>query len=77
MRNYRANVLLHLDRRANRDRPRDVEATLRDQKGVFNAQPSAKLPNFLFVHYDPTTISSEAILARVRGCGIDAQLIGL
>jgi hypothetical protein len=72
-----ADVVVHIDQTLSREDRSRIEDTLRAIDGVVSVHNPDDRPHLSVVQYIPEKTSSGAILSRVKGQGVDAELIGL
>jgi len=71
------NVIVHVKQDLDRADLGALQASLVNVTGVVRAQPSKRLGRMMLVDYDPSVVSAQTILERVRGRGLEAQLVGM
>jgi len=75
MNSYQASVLIHVDESVGPDQHAALLDVLGDIKGVTQVRPGAR-PHLTLVAYNPGVTGGKAIIGRVKGMGLHAQLIG-
>jgi hypothetical protein len=73
----KADVTVHVDETLARERLGEICHVLEGTTGVMKAQCADHKPHLLIVEYDPDAVDSKAILDRVTGQGLHAELIGM
>jgi hypothetical protein len=72
-----SDVLIHIDETLTADGRAAVEAKLRELDGVVSVHNPDDRPHLTLVEYRPDKVDSQALLARVKGEGVQAELVGL
>ena len=71
------DIVVHIDENLPDERIHALEKTLAQRSGVYSACVHENARHLLLVDYDPSNVSSGAILDRVTAQGLHAELIGL
>jgi len=77
MPNYCCDVVVHIDEDLSDNRIHQLEKALAYREGVLSACVHENARHLMLVDYDPSDISSVAILDRVTSQGLHAELVGL
>ena len=72
-----ADVMIHIDETLPTGRRGEVETHLRAVDGVVSVHNPADKPHLMIIQYRPDLANSQSLLARVRGEGVHAELVGL
>jgi len=72
-----SDVMIHIDETLPIERRGKVEEQLRAVDGVVSVHNPADKPHLMLVQYRPDLANSQSLLARVRGEGVHAELVGL
>lgn len=77
MNKHTVNILLRISGASGPDQKADLQRVVAEQPGVSRAIDAVRGNRLMRVDYDPFAITSQQILAAVRGHGCDARLVGL
>lgn len=71
------DVTVHIDEAVDHEARERIGDKLRALDGVVAAVSHDQKPHLMVVEYNPDKVSSQTILATVRGAGVHAELVGL